>query len=53
MINAILSFIRKDDGAALVEYAVLLALIAIAAIFFITSVGVGISNKFSSVETQL
>jgi Flp pilus assembly pilin Flp len=51
--NALVSFIRKDDGAALVEYAVLLALLAICAMFFISSVGIGISNKFSSVETQL
>jgi len=51
--NAILRFIRKDDGAALVEYALLLGLIAVVAVFFITSVGTGISNKFSSVETKL
>ena len=51
--NAVLSFLRKDDGAALVEYALLVALIAITAAFFITSVGTKISDKFSSVGSQL
>lgn len=50
---AVRDLLRKDDGAALVEYAVLLALITIVAIFFITAVGTRISAKFSEVSATL
>ncbi len=51
--TAVRNFIREDDGAALVEYAILVALIAVIAIFFITSLGTKVSEKFSSIEKAL
>ena len=47
------SFIREEDGAALVEYAILVALIAVIAIFFVTSLGTKVSAKFSEVQSAL
>jgi pilus assembly protein Flp/PilA len=44
---------RKDDGAALVEYAILIALIAVVAVIFISSLGKKISNKFSELDSKL
>lgn len=51
--GAIRDLWRKDDGAALVEYALLVALIAVVAIIFVTTVGKKVSNKFSEIETKL
>ena len=51
--TAVSSFIRDEDGAALVEYAILVALIAVVAIFFVTSLGTKVSQKFSSIAGSL
>lgn len=51
--GAIRDLIRGEEGAALVEYAVLVALIAIVAVIFITAVGTKISNKFSELDAKL
>ena len=53
LIAAVSDFGRRDDGAALVEYAILVALIAVVAIFFVTSMGTKVSQKFSSIDTSL
>jgi pilus assembly protein Flp/PilA len=42
------AFIREDEGAALAEYAILIAFIAIVAIVAVTFFGSAISVKFSS-----
>jgi pilus assembly protein Flp/PilA len=51
--TAVRSFVREDDGAALVEYAILVALIAVVAIFFVTSLGTKVSQKFSGIAASL
>ena len=51
--TAVRNFVREDDGAALVEYAILVALIAVVAIFFVTSLGSKVSDKFSSISGSL
>jgi pilus assembly protein Flp/PilA len=51
--TAVRSFIRGEDGAALVEYAILVALIAVVAIFFVTSLGTKVSQKFSDISGSL
>jgi pilus assembly protein Flp/PilA len=53
LIHAFRNFARQDDGAALVEYALLVALIAVVAIFFVTALGVSVSQKFSQIAAQL
>jgi pilus assembly protein Flp/PilA len=42
-----------ERGAAMVEYALLVALIAVACIVAVTFLGTSTSNKFSSVGSQL
>ena len=50
----ILSKLRRDeDGAALVEYALLVGLIAVVAVAAVTTLGTSISSKFTSIAGSL
>ena len=46
--NAVRGFLGNDEGAALAEYAILIAFIAIVCIVAVTFFGTAISAKFSS-----
>ena len=46
-------FLVSEDGPTAVEYAVMLALILVACISIVTTLGKSISNTFSSVNTSL
>lgn len=46
-------FIRNDEGAALAEYGILIAFIAIAAIVAVTFFGSKIKQKFSDIGNTL
>ena len=46
-------FIKDEDGASLVEYALLVALIAVVAIVAITAVGTAVSSNFDEVQSNL
>jgi pilus assembly protein Flp/PilA len=43
----------QEEGQALVEYALLLSLIAIASIVILQALGLQVANIFSSVNSQL
>ena len=45
--------VRRERGAAMVEYALLLALIAIVAIGAITAFGGGLGGEFSSINSEI
>jgi len=47
------NFIRGEEGQDLVEYALLLALLALAAIVALNSLGSAINRTFSSAEGHL
>jgi pilus assembly protein Flp/PilA len=51
--NPINGFICNDEGAALAEYGILVAFIAIVAIVAVTFFGSAISAKFSQYATTL
>mgnify|MGYP001140057567 CR=1 FL=1 len=53
MKRAIKRFISDEQGLETVEYAVIAALITLAAIATITSVGVLVEQKFSDLATKL
>ena len=53
MKNLMMKFIKEEDGATMVEYAILVALISIAAIVTIGLVGTAVDDKFDEVETAL
>ena len=52
-----MSFIRKiirnEKGATGIEYGLIAALIAVAAISAMTSIGTNLNNKFTTVATNL
>jgi pilus assembly protein Flp/PilA len=50
--NAVTRFIADDEGAALAEYGILIAFIAIVAIVAVTFFGSKISAKFSSLANS-
>lgn len=45
-------FVREDEGQDLVEYVMLLALIAIVAVAGATTLGLNINTKYNSVATS-
>lgn len=51
--SAALRFVRDEDGAALVEYALLIALIAVVCIAAVTAIGTAVSGKLTSASTSL
>ena len=46
-------FNTDERGAALVEYALLVALIAVVAIIALTALGKGVESKFTEVNSEL
>ncbi|HEV2922877.1 MAG TPA: hypothetical protein VGW98_02500 [Solirubrobacteraceae bacterium] len=45
--------VKKDEGQALVEYTLILALVSIVAITVLTGIGAAIVTKLEAVETAL
>jgi len=53
MVNSLTSMIRDEDGATMVEYGLLVALIALVALGAVTTLGKNLSGLFSSVAGTL
>lgn len=53
MLNAFRSMLRNDDGATLVEYSLVVALIAGVAIVVIGKLGQSINTLFGTVKTNV
>ncbi len=51
--NALVSFLKNEDGPTAVEYAVMLALIIVVCIGAITTLGTNASNTFTYVAGQV
>jgi len=51
--DRIREFIKSEDGPTATEYAVMLALIIVAALAAIQSLGTKVTGIFSNVETEL
>jgi len=51
--RAVRKFVRDEEGAALVEYGILIALIAVVCIVLVATVGNKISQKFSEINAKL
>ena len=46
-------FVKEEEGAGLIEYALLCALIALACIAAMTALGLSISGLFGDIKTEL
>ena len=53
LINYVKSFARQDEGQDLLEYALLVALIALVAILAVTNAGTVVSDIFNDIAGQL
>ena len=51
--QALVNFVKGEDGPTAVEYAVMLALIIVVCITAITTLGTNATNTFSYVGTQV
>jgi len=51
--NALVSFLKNEDGPTAVEYAVMLALIIVVCIAAITTLGTNANNTFTKVGTAI
>jgi pilus assembly protein Flp/PilA len=53
MIKHIKNFVRDESGATMIEYGLIAALVAVAAIVALESLGTSISSMFTAVSTKL
>jgi pilus assembly protein Flp/PilA len=53
MINRVRAFVRDSSGQDLLEYALLVALIALVCVAVITSTGTNVQTIFSKISTEL
>lgn len=53
MKKLIARFVREEEGQDLVEYALLIAFVSLAAIAGMTALGSGINTKYSSISSTL
>jgi pilus assembly protein Flp/PilA len=53
MLDTIRDLLRDDDGATMVEYAIMVALIAAVCITIVGTLGQSVSNTFSSMNASL
>jgi pilus assembly protein Flp/PilA len=53
MLNTMLALARDDDGATMVEYAIMVALIAAVSIIIVGTLGQNVSKTFNAVNQSL
>lgn len=53
MITALRSMFRDDNGATMVEYGIMIALIAAVCIVLISTLGKSVSTQFSTVNSGI
>ena len=53
MFQKLINFFKDEEGATMVEYALMLALIAIVCIAAVTAVGTSTESVFNSADTAL
>jgi len=53
MLRMLLKLLRDEEGATAIEYGLIAALVAVAAVAAMTTVGANLSTTFNSVASQL
>lgn len=51
--NAVMNFLRDEDGASGIEYALVAAMVAIGLVTFVTPVREAIVSVFTQIQTEL
>jgi len=52
-LSQVKKFVKADQGATMVEYGLMVALIAVVCIAAVTTLGTNLSSKFSSAATSV
>ena len=53
LLNKVLSWVRRDEGQTLVEYALIVGLVSIAAILIMITMGGAIGDVFQAIADEL
>ena len=53
LIARLITFVKKDDAQDLIEYALLVGLISLVAVFALTATGNSVNNIFTAIQTKL
>jgi pilus assembly protein Flp/PilA len=53
MLNQIMRFMKEEDGATMVEYGLMVALIAVVVMVTVGPLGIAIANMFTTVTGQI
>jgi pilus assembly protein Flp/PilA len=53
MLNSMIMMFRDEEGQGLVEYALIILLVAIAVIGLLTTLGTNVGNVFSNISSTL
>jgi pilus assembly protein Flp/PilA len=53
MINTLVSLVRDEEGATMVEYGIMVALIAAVSIGIVATLGKSVSGAFNNVNTSM
>lgn len=51
--SRLMTLLRRDEGATMVEYGLMVALIAVVALVAVTALGVNVSNIFTQIANAL
>lgn len=49
----LISFFKEDDGATMVEYGIMVALIAAVSVAIVTTLGISVRDTFTSANTAM
>jgi pilus assembly protein Flp/PilA len=53
MLNLMKRFVQEEDGATMVEYGLMLALIAAVCVGVVTLIGTNLNGKFDEINTAI
>ena len=51
--SAVINFIRDEEGASAIEYALIAAMVAIALVAFVTPIRTAVTGIFNQIQTAL
>ena len=51
--NAVLGFIRDEEGASAIEYVLIAAMVAVALVTFVEPIRTAVTGIFTSIQTSL
>ena len=51
--SAIVDFIREEEGASAIEYALIAAMVAVALVAFVTPIRTAVANIFTQIQNAL